>query len=69
MASMLLLLLVPVLLLDVATAHLSPQSHIRFHDSAYSGITVSFSPDIQSIAQRERYVKDLQVSNRIRVVR
>lgn len=59
--------LVPVLLLAIVSAQITPQSHIRFQDNAYSGLTVSFSPDIP-FHQRDTLITHSQVSNRIRVV-
>ena len=55
-----------LLLALVASAHRS--SRIRFHDNAYSGITVSLSEGVTA-SQREPLIKELQVSNRIRVER
>lgn len=51
-----------VLLLVLGGTSARRPSYIRFQDNAYSGITVSLSPEIQR-SHRETLIKDLQVSN------
>ena len=58
---MLLPLFVPVLLLGLS-ASAQRSSRIRFQNNAYSGITVSLSPDVH-VSLREPLIKELQVSN------
>ena len=50
--------------LGVVSVSNSSQAHIRFENNAYTGISVSLSPDVPN-SQREALIKELQVSNRI----